>query len=60
MSSDSDLFVDAHDLWNRIKGKYSVANCDAPTLYITCDTNHSKGEEKCWAPNDESTCHTRF
>jgi hypothetical protein len=58
MSSDSDLFVDAHDLWNRIKGKYSVANCDAPTPYITCDTNPSKGEEKCWAPNDESTSST--
>jgi hypothetical protein len=58
MSSDSDLFVDAYDLWNRIKGKYSVANCDAPTPYITCDTNHSKGEEKCWAPNDESTSST--
>jgi hypothetical protein len=51
MSSDSVLFVDAHDLWNRIKGKYYVANCDAPTPYITCDTNHSKEEEKCWAPN---------
>jgi hypothetical protein len=58
MSSDSDLFVDAHDLWNRIKGKYSVANCDAPTPCITCDTNPSKGEEKCWAPNDESTSST--
>jgi hypothetical protein len=56
MSSDSDF--DAHDLWNRIKGKYSVANCDAPTPYITCDTNLSKGEEKCWAPNDESTSST--
>jgi hypothetical protein len=55
MSSDSDLFVDAHDLWNRIKVKYFVANCTAPTPYIACDTNHSKGEEKYWAPNDEST-----
>jgi hypothetical protein len=59
MSSDSDLFVDAHDLWNRIKEKYSMANCDAPTPYITCDTNHSKGEEQeRWHPNDESTSST--
>jgi hypothetical protein len=55
MSSDSDLFVDAHDLWNKIEVKYSVANCDAPTPYIACDTNPSKGEEKRWPPNDEST-----
>jgi hypothetical protein len=58
MSSDSDLFVDAHNLWNRIKVKYFVANCTAPTPYIACDTNHSKGEEKYWAPNDESTSST--
>src|SRR5687767_354995 len=59
MSSDSDLFVDAHDLWNRIKEKYSVTNCDAPTPYITCVTNHSEGEEQeRWHPNDESTSST--
>jgi hypothetical protein len=59
MSSDSDLFVDAHDLWNRIKEKYSVTKYDAPTPYITCDTNHSKGEEQeRWHPNDESTSST--
>jgi hypothetical protein len=58
MSSDSDLFVDAHDLWNRIKVKYFVANCGAPTPYIVCDTNPSKGEEKCWPPNNESTSST--
>jgi hypothetical protein len=58
MSSDSDLFVDAHDLWNRIKVKYSVTNCAAPTPYIACDTNPSKGEEKRWPPNDESTSST--
>jgi hypothetical protein len=29
MSSDSDLFVDAHDLWNRIRIKYSKSNCTA-------------------------------
>jgi hypothetical protein len=58
MSSDSDLFVDAHDLWNRIKVKYFMANCAAPTPYIACDTNYSKGEEKCWPPNDESVSST--
>jgi hypothetical protein len=58
MSSDSDLFVDAHDLWSRIKVKYLVANCVAPTPYIACGTNPSKGEEKCWALNDESTSST--
>jgi hypothetical protein len=55
MSSDSDLFVDAHDLWNRIRIKYSKSNCTASTPYIACDTNLSKGEEKRWLPNDEST-----
>jgi hypothetical protein len=55
MSSDSDLFVDAHDLWNRIRIKYSESNCTASTPYIACDTNLSKGEEKRWLPNDEST-----
>jgi hypothetical protein len=58
MSSDSDLFVDAHDLWNKIKVKYFVANGTAPTPYIACDTNLSKGEEKRWPPNDESTSST--
>jgi hypothetical protein len=58
MSSDSDLFVDAHDLWNRIKVKYFMANCAAPTPYIACDTDHSKGKEKCWPPNNESTSST--
>jgi hypothetical protein len=56
MSSDSDLFVDAYDLWNRIRIKYSESNCTASTPYIACDTNLSKGEEqKRWQPNDEST-----
>jgi hypothetical protein len=58
MSSDTDLFVDAHDLWNRIKVKYFVANCVASTPYIACDTNPSKGDEKRWTPNDESTSST--
>src|SRR5688572_4803462 len=34
MSSDNDLVVDAHDLWDRIKVKYLVANCTASTPYI--------------------------
>ena len=59
MSSDNDLIVDAHDLWNRIKVKYCVANCTASTPYIACDTNLSKGEDQeQWAPNDESTSST--
>jgi hypothetical protein len=58
MSSDTDLFADAHDLWNRIKVKYFVANCVASTPYIACDTNSSKGDEKRWTPNDESTSST--
>jgi hypothetical protein len=55
MSSDSDLFVDAHDLWTRIKIKYSESNCTTSTSYVACGTNLSKGEEKRWPPNDEST-----
>jgi hypothetical protein len=58
MSNDSDLFADAHDLWNRIKVKYFVTNCVAPTPYIACDTNPSKGDEKRWPPNDETTSST--
>jgi hypothetical protein len=58
MSSESDLFVDAHDLWNRIKVKYFEANCATCTPYIACDTNPSKEEEKPRPPNDESTSST--
>jgi hypothetical protein len=58
MSSDSDLFVDAHDLWNRIKVIYFEANCATSTPYTACDTNPSKGEEKPRPPNDESTSST--
>jgi hypothetical protein len=59
MSSDNDLFVDAHDLWNRIKVKYCVANCTASTPYIACDANLSKGEDQeRWALNNESTLST--
>jgi hypothetical protein len=55
MSSDSDLFVDAHDLWTRIKIKYFESNFTTSTPYVACGTNLSKGEEKRWQPNDEST-----
>jgi hypothetical protein len=58
MSSDCDLFVDAHDLWTRIKIKYSESNCTTSTPYVACGTNLSKGEEKRWQPNDESTSPT--
>jgi hypothetical protein len=58
MSSDSDLFDDAHDLWTRIKIKYSESNCTTSTPYVACGTNLSKGEEKRWQPNDESTSPT--
>jgi hypothetical protein len=43
MSSDSDLFVDAHDLWTRIKLKYFKSICIAPS--VACGTNLSKGEQ---------------
>jgi hypothetical protein len=55
MSSDSDLFVDAHDLWTRIKTKYFESTFTTSTSYVACGTNISKGEEKRWQPNDEST-----
>jgi hypothetical protein len=56
MSSDSDLFVDAHDLWNRIRIKYSESNCTASAPSIAYDTNLSKGEEQeRWQSNDKST-----
>jgi hypothetical protein len=55
MSSDSDLFVDAHDLWTRIKIRYLESNFTTSTPYVACGTNLSKGEEKQLQPNDEST-----
>jgi hypothetical protein len=58
MSSDSDLFVDAHDLCTRIKVKYYESKCTTSTPYVACGTNLSKGEEKRWQPNDESTSST--
>jgi hypothetical protein len=56
MSSDSDLFVNAHDLWTKIKLNFFKSICTASAPPIACDTNLSKGEEqKRWQPNDEST-----
>jgi hypothetical protein len=55
IGSNSDVLVDAHDLWTRIKIKYSESNCTTSTPYVPCATNLSKGEEKRWQPNDEST-----
>jgi hypothetical protein len=56
MSSDSDLFVNAHDLWTKIKLKFFESICTASAPSIACDTNLSKGEEqKWWQPNDKST-----
>ena len=55
IGSNSDVLVDAHDLWTRIKIKYSESNCTTSTPYVACGTNLSKGEEKRWQPNDEST-----
>jgi hypothetical protein len=45
MSSDSDLFVDGHDLWTRIKLKYFKSKCNASTPSVACCTNLVKGEE---------------
>jgi hypothetical protein len=58
MSSDNDCFVDAHDLWTRIKSKYFKSSCTASAPSIVCGTNLSKGEEERWRPNDESTSET--
>jgi hypothetical protein len=56
MSSDRDLFVNAHDLWTKIKLKFFKSICTASAPSIACDTNLSKGEEqKQLQPNDEST-----
>jgi hypothetical protein len=58
MSSDNDLFVNAHDLWTTIKIKYFESNCATSTPYVACGTNLTKGEEKRWQPNYESTSPT--
>jgi hypothetical protein len=45
MSSDSDLFVDAYDLWNRIKLNFFKFICTTSAPSIARGTNLSKGEE---------------
>jgi hypothetical protein len=55
MSSDSDLFVDAHDLWTKIKLKFFKSICTASALSIAGSTNLYKGEEQeRWTPSDGS------
>jgi hypothetical protein len=46
MSSDSDLFDDAHDLWTRTKLKKFKSICITSVPSIACDTNLSKGIEQ--------------
>jgi hypothetical protein len=60
MSSDHDLFVDAHELWTIIKLTYFKSKCIASTSSISCETNLLKEEEESdrWRPNDESTSPT--
>jgi hypothetical protein len=56
MSSDNDLFVDAHDLWTKIKLKIFKSICTTSVPSIAGGTNLSKGEEqKRWTPSDGST-----
>jgi hypothetical protein len=59
MSSDSDLFVDAHDLWTKVKLKIFMSICTTSDPSIAGSTNLSKGEEQeRWTPNDGSTSPT--
>jgi hypothetical protein len=59
MSSGSDLFVDAHDLWTKLKLKFFKSICTSSAPSIVGDTNLSKGEEEeRWQPNDESSSST--
>jgi hypothetical protein len=59
MNSDSDLFVDAHDLWTKLKLKFFKSICTSSAPFIAGDTNLSKGEEQeRLQPNDESTSST--
>jgi hypothetical protein len=46
MSSDNDIFVDAHELWTTIKLKYFKSKCIAPTPSSACGTNLLKGKKK--------------
>jgi hypothetical protein len=59
MSSDSNLFVDAHDLWTKIKLKFFKSICTASAPSIAGGTNLSKGEEQeRWTPSDGSSSPT--
>jgi hypothetical protein len=56
MTSNDDMFVNVHDLWTRIKMKYSKSKCIVSTSYRICTTNPLKEEEEeRWRPNDKST-----
>jgi hypothetical protein len=59
MSIDSDLFVDAHDLWTKIKLNFFKSICTASAPSIAGGTNLSKGEEQeRWTPSDGYTSPT--
>jgi hypothetical protein len=55
MNSNDDMFVDAHDVWTRIKMKYFKFNYNVSTSSHICATKNLKEEEeeRC-QPNDES------
>jgi hypothetical protein len=56
MSSCSDLFVDAHDLWTKIKFNFFKSICTTSAPSIVGGTNLSKGEkQERWTPSDEPT-----
>lgn len=57
MSSDDDMFVDAHDLQTKIKTKYIKSKSNTSTSSGVYDTNRLKEEEEeeRQRPNDEST-----
>jgi hypothetical protein len=56
MSSDSDLYVDAHDLWTKINLKFFKSICTASAPSTAGSTYLSKGEEReRWTPSDGST-----
>jgi hypothetical protein len=39
MNSNDDMFVDAHNVWTKIKMKYFKSNCIASTSSHICATN---------------------
>jgi Mg2+ and Co2+ transporter CorA len=54
MNSNDGMFVDAHDVWTRIKMKYFKFNCNVSTSSHICATKNLKEEEERCRPNDES------